>query len=105
MVQLTLPKNSKIDAPIQLLFMTNEGKVSFPRVLIVADEFSEATFVETYVRSDETKYLTNAVVEISVADEAQIKHFRVQRESHSAFHISTTAAESRKRLIPSERRS
>ena len=92
-VLIHLPKNSKIDAPIQLLFTTDDGKVSFPRVLIIADEFSEATFVETYVRSEETKYLTNAVVEISVADEAKIKHFRVQRESHSAFHVSTTAAE------------
>jgi Fe-S cluster assembly protein SufD len=92
-VFIHLPKNSKIDAPVQLLFTTDEGKVSFPRVLIVAEEFSEATFVETYVRADETKYLTNAVVEISVADEAKIKHFRVQRESHSAFHVSNTAAE------------
>ena len=92
-ILIHLPKNVKIYAPVQLLFTTDEGKVSFPRVLIVADEFSEATFVETYVRSGETQYLTNAVVEISVGTEAKIKHFRVQRESHEAFHISTTAAE------------
>ena len=88
-----LPKNVKIDQPIQFLFTTDDGKISFPRVLIVADRFSEAMIIETYNRSGETKYLTNAVVEISVADEAKIKHFRVQRESHSAFHISNTAAE------------
>ncbi len=88
-----LPKNVKIEQPIQFLFTTDDGKISFPRVLIVADKFSEATIIETYNRADETKYLTNAVVEISVADEAKIKHFRVQRESHSAFHISNTAAE------------
>ncbi|MDQ3130381.1 MAG: Fe-S cluster assembly protein SufD [Acidobacteriota bacterium] len=92
-VFIYLPKNSKIESPMQLLFTTDEGKVSFPRVLIVAESFAEATIVETYNRSDETKYLTNAVVEISVADEAKIKHFRVQRESHQAFHVSTTAAE------------
>ncbi len=92
-VLIRLPKNSKIESPIQLLFTTDDGKISFPRVLIVADEFAEATFVETYVRRNETKYLTNAVVEVSVADEAKIKHFRVQRESHEAFHISNTAAE------------
>ena len=90
---LYLPKNAKIDSPIQLLFTTEANKVSFPRVLIVAESFAEATFIETYVRTDETKYLTNAVVEISVADEAKIKHYRVQRESHRAFHVSTTAAE------------
>ena len=92
-VFIYLPKNAKIDAPVQLLFTTDEGVVSFPRVLIVAENFAEATIIETYNRSGETKYLTNAVVEISVADEAKIKHFRVQRESHQAFHVSTTAAE------------
>ncbi len=92
-VFIYLPKDAKIESPIQILFTTEEGKVSFPRVLIVAEKFAEATIVETYNRSGETKYLTNAVVEISIADEAKIKHFRVQRESHEAFHISNTAAE------------
>lgn len=52
-----LPKNTKIDAPVQLLFLTDDGKISFPRVLIVAEEFAEATFVETYNRIDETKFI------------------------------------------------
>lgn len=92
-VFIYLPKNAKIDAPVQLLFTTDGNHVSFPRVLIVAEEFAEATFVETFVRQTETQYLTNAVIEISVAAEAKIKHFRVQRESHAAFHVSNTAAE------------
>ncbi len=90
---LFVPKNVKVGAPIQILSLTEDRKVSFPRILIVAEAFSEATIIETYNRSDETKYLTNAVVEISLADEAKIKHYRVQRESHEAFHVSTTAAE------------
>ena len=85
-----LPKNVKIDAPIQLLFFTDDGKVSFPRVLIVAENFAEATFIESYIRNNETKYLTDAVIEISLADEAKVKHYRVQRESHAAFHIGAT---------------
>jgi Fe-S cluster assembly protein SufD len=88
-----IPKNVKIESPIQLLFLTDEGKASLPRVLIVAENFAEATIIETYTRASETKYLTNAVVEVSVADEAKIKHYRVQRESHQAFHISNTATE------------
>lgn len=92
-VFIYLPKNVKIDAPIQLLFFTDDGKVSFPRVLIVAESFAEATFIESYLRADETKYLTDAVIEISLADEAKIKHYRVQRESHSAFHIGMTGTE------------
>ena len=88
-----LPKNSKIDAPIQILYLTEENVISHPRVLIIAEAHAEATIIETFVRRGETKYLTNAVTEISLADEAKIKHYRVQRESHNAFHISTTAAE------------
>ena len=89
-VFIHLPKNVKIDAPIQLLFFTDDGKVSFPRVLIVAENFAEATFIESYIRNNETKYLTDAVIEISLADEAKVKHYRVQRESHAAFHIGAT---------------
>ncbi|MEP7039894.1 MAG: SufD family Fe-S cluster assembly protein, partial [Acidobacteriota bacterium] len=92
-VFIHLPKNVKIDAPIQFLFFTDDGKVSFPRVLVVVESFAEATFIESYLRTDETKYLTDAVIEISLADEAKIKHYRVQRESHSAFHIGTTGTE------------
>lgn len=90
---LFIPKSAKIEAPIQFLFLTDEGKVSFPRILVVAESFAEATIIETYNRSDETKYLTNAVIEISLADEAKIKHSRVQRESHEAFHVGATGAE------------
>jgi Fe-S cluster assembly protein SufD len=90
---LFVPKNTKVEAPVQFLFLTEDGKTSFPRVLIVAENFSEATIIETYARSEETKYLTAAVVEISLADEAKIKHYRVQRESHAAFHVGASGAE------------
>ena len=90
---LFIPKNTKIEAPVQFLFLTEDGKISFPRVLVVAENFSEATIIETYTRGEETKYLTDAVVEISLADEAKIKHYRVQRESHNAFHVGTSGAQ------------
>ncbi|MEZ5344788.1 MAG: Fe-S cluster assembly protein SufD [Pyrinomonadaceae bacterium] len=38
----------------------------------------------------ESKYFTNAVVEINLADNAKLVHTRVQRESHEAFHIVTS---------------
>ena len=88
-----IPKNARIEAPIQLLFLTDEGSAAFPRVLVVAESFSEATLIETYVRAAETKYLTDAVVEISVADEAKLKHYRVQRESRNAFHVGASGTE------------
>lgn len=90
---LFIPKDVKIETPIQFLFLTEDGKLAFPRVLIVAERGAEATIIETYNRTDETKYLTDAVFEVSLADEAKLKHYRVQRESHAAFHVGTTGAE------------
>jgi Fe-S cluster assembly protein SufD len=92
-VFIHLAKNARLEAPVQIIYRTGAGNISFPRVLVVAEEFSEATFVETFVRADETKYLTDAVAEFSLADEAKIKHYRVQRESHAAFHVGTSGAE------------
>jgi len=88
-----VPKNVRIETPIHLLYVSTGSKASFPRILIVAENFSEATVIESYARTNETKYLTNSVVEIALADQAKLKHFRVQRESHQAFHVGTTAAQ------------
>jgi len=88
-----LPRNSKVTAPIQMLFVSDDSTASFPRVLIVAEEFAEATFIESYLRNSEIGYFTNPVVEVSLAAEAKIRHFRVQRDSHVAFNIGATGAE------------
>jgi len=90
---ILIPKNTKVTAPIQMLFVSDDSTASFPRVLIVAEEFAEATFVESYLRNSEKVYFMNPVVEVSLAAEAKIKHFRVQRDSHVAFNIGATGAE------------
>jgi Fe-S cluster assembly protein SufD len=92
-VMLVIPKNVRVSAPIQFLFLTDDGIIAFPRILVLAEAFSEATIVETYVRAEESTYLTCAVTEIFLADEAKIKHTKVQRESHSGFHVGAAGAE------------
>ncbi len=91
-VFIFVPKNTKIELPIHLIFITDENRASFPRVLLVAERGSEAMLIESYLRVAETKYLTDSVVEIVLEDDARLKHLRVQRESHNAFHVGTTAA-------------
>jgi len=90
-VFIFVPKNTKIETPIHLAFIADTETASFPRVLLVAERGSEATLVESYLRTGETKYFTNSVVEIVLEDDAKLKHLRVQRESHAAFHVGTTA--------------
>src|SRR5262249_1306111 len=94
-VFLRIPAATKIDAPILLLSISdapNEdaAMASFPRVLIVAEQDSDATLIESYVALDGSSYLNSTVTEVPLGERAQLRHFRIQRESQSAFHIATT---------------
>lgn len=90
---LLIPKNVKVDAPIQVTFVTDGETASFPRLLVIAEEHSSATLIESYVSTGEQQYFTNAVAEIIVKEGARLEHYRMQRESEKAFHTSLTSAE------------
>jgi Fe-S cluster assembly protein SufD len=93
-VFLWIPKNVKLERPLQITFVADaENGASFPRLLIVAEENSSATVIESFVSSNGGKYFTNAIAEIVLKDGAQLEHYRVQRESNNAYHVSTTSAE------------
>ncbi|PYS48400.1 MAG: Fe-S cluster assembly protein SufD [Acidobacteria bacterium] len=93
---LFIPKGVSVDAPIHLLFVAKVKEkpvATFPRVLIVAEEGSSATVIESYASAHEEAYFTNAVVEIKLDDGARLNYYKVQRENSKAFHIATTDAE------------
>lgn len=93
-VFLWIPKNVKLERPLQITFVAEaENGANFPRLLIVAEENSSATVVESFASRNGGKYFTNAIAEIVVKDGAQLEHYRIQRESNNAYHVSTTAAE------------
>ena len=91
-VFIHVPKNTKIETPIHIVFVGENDTANFPRILFVGETGSEAEIVENYTRTKEAKYLTNAVVEINLADNAKLVHMRIQRESHNAFHVVSTQA-------------
>src|SRR5437667_4696721 len=79
-----------VATPIHLQFISDSSNgpaaASFPRVLVVAAENSAATILESYASPGESVYLTNAIVDVQLGAGAHLKHFKVQRESTSAFH-------------------
>ncbi|HEV2905231.1 MAG TPA: SufD family Fe-S cluster assembly protein, partial [Pyrinomonadaceae bacterium] len=95
-VLIVLKADKKVEAPIHLLFLTDASKAAaatFPRVLIVAEENSHATFVESYASAASDAYLTNSVIGLVLKDGAHVLHYKVQRESADAFHIAETTAD------------
>ncbi len=86
-----LAPGTSVDEPIQLVFLSDPGGsplMSSPRSVIMAEPGSRATIVETYAGIDGEVYVTNAVTEVVLADGAEIKHYKVQNEAESAFHLA-----------------
>lgn len=87
-----VPKGSVVDEPIQLLFLStarHPAVVSHPRNLVVAENNSQVTLIETYVGVGTEVYFTNPVTEVVVGDYAVVDHYKLQCESASAYHVAT----------------
>jgi Fe-S cluster assembly protein SufD len=85
--------NAVLEAPLHLLFVSDAyaaKTVAHPRTLIVAEHHANATILESYVSLGEARYFTNAVTEVVLEEGAQLRHYRIQRESERAFHVGTT---------------
>ena len=81
-----------VSTPIHLLFVaTRADSANYPRVLVIAESGSQCLVVEDYVTTVAGAYLTDAVSEFFVADNASISHVKLQREAQAAFHMATTA--------------
>jgi Fe-S cluster assembly protein SufD len=93
---ILVPRNVKVEVPLHLLCVAapQDGlAANFPRVLVVLEENSSATIIESYEGFGEGEYFTNAVVEVVLQDGARLEHYRVQRESDKSYHVATTTAD------------
>lgn len=88
-----VPDGRVVEEPIHLVFIStarDAPTVSHPRTLVIVGNGSVATLVESYVGLADTVSFTNAVTEIVAGPGAVVDHYRIQRESTRASHISTT---------------
>jgi Fe-S cluster assembly protein SufD len=80
-----------VAAPVHVVFFSaggdGEPTASYPRTVVVAGEASQLTLVESYGGPEGARYLTNAVTDVLAEDGAVVDHYKVQRESTSAYHV------------------
>ena len=86
-----IPDHTILETPIRLLFVSTGGDdvMSHPRTLIVAGANSQVRLVESYAGLSDGAYLTNAVTEVFVGDNAVVDHYKLLRESVEAFHVAS----------------
>jgi Fe-S cluster assembly protein SufD len=87
-----IPKGVAVPEPIHLVFLSEPvfgPTMSYLRNLIVAEPGSQASVVETYIGTAGELYFTNAVTEVALGDGAILDHYKLERESTSAYHVAT----------------
>ncbi len=85
---IRIAKNTSVAEPIELTFSADGDTAIFPHVVVIAEAGSKATLVESY--ASEAKSFTNAAIQIIVEDNANVTHYRVQKDSPDAFNVGTT---------------
>jgi Fe-S cluster assembly protein SufD len=91
-----VPKNVHVNQPIHVTYISDEpgdDAVSFPRLLLVAEENSSASLIESFSSLSTSTYFNNAVAEVVLGDGARLEHVRIQQESPNSLHVGNTAAE------------
>jgi Fe-S cluster assembly protein SufD len=91
-VAVIVPRGVTVEQPIHILHYSspgNEPTSAHPRLLVVAEESANVTVVETFAGNADSLYWVNAVTEVSVGANAVIDHYKLQRESLSAFHLAS----------------
>ena len=88
---IRVPKGVALERPVHLVFLTTSGEpvVTHPRNVIVGEEGSQLRLLESYGGADGAVYWTNAVTQVTASAGAVIDHYKLQRESLSAFHVAS----------------
>ena len=90
---LHVPEGASAPALINLVFATTERqqpRVTYPRVLVVAGPGTQLTLTESYVSLTQEPGFTNAVTEIVLEENSQVRHCRLLQENQQAFHVGTS---------------
>lgn len=86
---LEIPKNTKIEDPIHLIFISSESDiVSNPKLIVNIGNGSKCSIIEHYICSRDIVYFTNSSLDLILEDHSVVDHYKLQNESLSAFHIS-----------------
>ncbi|OGV28812.1 MAG: Fe-S cluster assembly protein SufD [Legionellales bacterium RIFCSPHIGHO2_12_FULL_35_11] len=88
-----IPANVVMVEPLLLAHLqASANEATYLRHLIVAEEGSDISIIEDYQGDVAANYFTNAITEIFAAQNAEVKHLKIQRESSNAFHFGHVVA-------------
>ena len=90
-----VPDGVVVDTPVHLIFITTAGDapvLSQPRVVVTAGAHSQVRVVESHAGASDAAYLSNAVTEVWIADDAVVDHYAVVREADPGYRVANLSA-------------
>ena len=92
---VTVPKGMQVEKPMYVRIANSvEQGALFWRLIVVAEEGSNATFIEEYVsEAPELDAYTNAVTELYVEDNAKLEYVSIQNLSRNGWHFASHRAQ------------
>jgi len=88
--------NVELQRPIEVVYLNSGLNISedqqlmmHPRNLVVLQHGAKATLVERFVGTAPSSYFHNNLTEITLQQNAALKHYRLQDESRDAWHLGS----------------
>lgn len=85
---VVIPRETSVAEPIELDLSAADREMASPHVIVIAESGSKATIVETYRSGG--RGLMNSAVQIVVEENANLTHYRVQRDAADAYNYGVT---------------
>ncbi len=88
-----VPKNIELSLPLGAFITADSGGFIAPRTLVVLDSNAKATFIDEYTSNDFGERLfSSGVVELVMADGANLRYVNLQNWSRNVAHINKMKA-------------
>jgi Fe-S cluster assembly protein SufD len=89
---LHVPANTHVQTPIELMFVSTDSDqpaMTHPRTLVCLESGAHADLLEHHLGLGQNLYLTNAVTEVVLSEQASGSHYFIERDSNEAYNVST----------------
>ncbi|HAU1034796.1 TPA: Fe-S cluster assembly protein SufD [Legionella pneumophila] len=87
-VFIYIPAGICLEEPIVLKHIQDQtNQAVYLRHLILMEKESQATLIEEYHGEENICYFTNSITEVFLGAGAKLNHYKIQKESKSAYHL------------------
>jgi Fe-S cluster assembly protein SufD len=90
---IRIKKNKALQYPVLFYHFTDsrqEKVLSQPRILVIAEENTQATLVESFHTVGTNTSFTNSITELVLKKDAVVDYYKIQDDTENSYHVGST---------------